>query len=84
MKKSIAVALITVLFAVSANLCWADEEKDHVCFRTLDANKDGTVTFQEFEKVYGNDEEKFQKADTDKNGKLSHDEYHSILGHGSS
>ena len=75
---------MTGLFAVSAGLCWADEDKDHVCFRVLDSNKDGIVTFQEFETVYGSDKEKFQKADTDKSGGLTHDEYHGILGHGSS
>ena len=84
MKKSIAAALIIFLLAVSASFCWADEEKDHVCFRVLDSNKDGLVTFQEFQKVYGNDEKKFKEADVDKNGNLTHDEYHDILGHGSS
>jgi Ca2+-binding EF-hand superfamily protein len=83
-KKSIAATLIILLLAVSAGFCWADEEKDHVCFRVLDSNKDGLVSFQEFEKVYGNDETKFKEADVDKNGKLTHDEYHDILGHGSS
>ena len=84
MKKSIAAALIIFLLAGSAGLCWAVEEKEHVCFSVLDSNKDGLVTFQEFQKVYGNDEKKFKEADVDKNGNLTHDEYHDILGHGSS
>ena len=57
-------------------------KKDHVCFRVLDSNKDGLVTFQEFEKFYGSEEEKFHEADKDEDGKLTH-EYHNILGHGS-
>jgi hypothetical protein len=41
------------------------------------------VTFQEFAKFYGNDKEKFNDADMDEDGKLTHDEYHDILGDGS-
>lgn len=84
MKKAIAIFLMAVFLIPSAAPCWADEQKDHVCFRILDSDKDGGVTFQEFEKFYGNDEKKFTKTDLDKDGKLSHDEYHEILGHGSS
>lgn len=83
MKTSI-ILLIVILLTSSVALCLADESKDHVCFRVLDSNKDGTVTFQEFEQVYENDKEKFNKADVNKDGKLTHDEYHDILGHGSS
>ena len=57
---------------------------DHICFRAIDSNKDGSVTLQEFEKFFENGKEKFNEADLDKDGKLSHDEYHSMLGHGSS
>ena len=83
MKTSI-ILLIVIFLSSSVALCLADESKDHVCFRVLDSNKDGTVTFQEFEQVYENDKEKFNKADVNKDGKLTHDEYHDILGHGSS
>ena len=83
MKISI-ILLIVIFLTSSVALCLADESKDHVCFRVLDSNKDGTVTFQEFEQVYENDKEKFNKADVNKDGKLTHDEYHDILGHGSS
>jgi Ca2+-binding EF-hand superfamily protein len=61
----------------------AIENKDHVCFRTIDSNKDGMVTFQEFKQVYGDVKEKFNMADENKDGKLTHDEYHDLLGHGS-
>ena len=83
MKKS-AILLIVIFLTSSVALCLADENKDHVCFRVLDSNKDGMVTFHEFEQFYKNDKEKFNEADVDKDGKLTHDEYHNILGHGSS
>ena len=83
MKKS-AILLIVIFLTSSVALCLADENKDHVCFRVLDSNKDGMVTFQEFEQFYKNGKEKFNEADVDKDGKLTHDEYHNILGHGSS
>ena len=84
MKKKAIVLFITIFLILSVALCLADENKDHVCFRVLDSNKDGNVTFQEFEKYYGNDQKKFNKADMDEDGKLTHDEYHHLLGHGSS
>ena len=83
MKKTSAIFLITIFLTSSVALCLANEKKDHVCFRVLDSNKDDMVTFQEFEKFYGNDKEKFNDADMDEDGKLTHDEYHNILGHGS-
>jgi len=82
--KTRAILLIVILLTSSVALCLADENKDHVCFRVLDSNKDGMVTFHEFEQFYENDKEKFNEADVDKDGKLTHDEYHNILGHGSS
>ena len=33
---------------------------------------------------FGNDKQKFNEADLDKDGQLTHDEYHNLLGHGSS
>jgi Ca2+-binding EF-hand superfamily protein len=83
MKKTATVLLVTFFLTLSVALCLADENKDHVCFRVLDSNKDSYVTFEEFDKYYGNDKEKFNKADKDEDGKLTHDEYHHILGHGS-
>lgn len=84
MKKPISIVLATLLFIMSFTVCWADEKKDHVCFRSLDVNKDGKVTMQEFEKAYGDDEEKFNRADANGDGSLTHDEYHQMLGHGAS
>ena len=83
MKKSIVFILMIIVSITLANFCTADEKKNHICFRIVDTNKDGEVNFQEFEKYFGNDIERFNEADLDKNGKLSHDEYHEFLGHGS-
>jgi len=84
MIKSIITAILALLFVFPAPFCHADEEKDHICFRSLDADRDGVVTPQEFEAHYGKSQEKFEAADANKDGKLTHDEYHSSLGHGSS
>ena len=84
MNNICSTLLIVFCLSFPANLCLADEKKDHVCFRVLDTNQDGMVTVQEFQKVYGNDKDKFNAADTDADGKLTHDEYHNFLGHGSS
>ena len=78
---AIAAALLLVLPAV---FCQADENRDHICFRTLDADGDGLVTYAEFEKHYGKSEEWFRAADANKDGQLTHAEYHVSLGHGAS
>ena len=84
MRKASTVLLILFFLISTAAFCLADEKNDHVCFRALDSNDDDMVTFEEFEKAYGDDREKFNVADTDEDGKLTHDEYHELLGHGSS
>ena len=84
MKKNIVVLLMAILIITPMGLSWAEEKQDHICFRVVDANQDGAVTFQEFEKVYGSDTDRFNQADADKDGRLSHEEYHHLLGHGSS
>jgi len=83
MKKLTVFFLMIIISITSANFCLAKDKKNHTCFRIVDSNKDGEITFQEFEKFFGNDTERFKKADLNKNGKLSHDEYHRFLGHGS-
>ena len=84
MNKIFTLLIIASFLNVPTSLCWADEKKDHICFRTLDSNQDDMVTFQEYEKYFGNDKAKFNEADLDKDGQLTHDEYHNLLGHGSS
>lgn len=83
MKRLTVFFLMIMLSIIAANFCLADGKKNHTCFRNVDTNKDGNVTFQEFEKFFGNDIERFNAADLDKNGKLTHDEYHKLFGHGS-
>ena len=84
MMKKMTILLIGIIVFSSIPLALADENKDHVCFRALDENQDGEVTLQEFERFYKNADEKFKAADADRDGKLTHDEYHDSLGHGSS
>ena len=84
MNKLCAMFIIASFLSVTTSLCWADEKKDHICFRIVDSNKDGMVTFKEYEKYFGTDKPKFNEADSDKDGLLTHDEYHNLLGHGSS
>ena len=83
MRKASTAMLILFLLISTVAFCLADEKNDHVCFRALDSDQDDMVTFQEFEKAYGNDRQKFNDADMDEDGKLTHDEYHEFLGHGS-
>lgn len=84
MKRSITTLTVVLTLACAPILSWAAESKDHVCFKVLDADRDGMVTFTEFETVYGDDQATFDAADGDQDGKLSHDEYHRMLGHGAS
>lgn len=79
----IFIVTASCIFIANA-FCYAGQEKDHVCFRVVDANEDGSVTFQEFKKIYGDEKAKFEKVDLDQDGLLSHDEYHHFLGHGDS
>lgn len=80
MKKSIALCLAMFVLLSPLSVCFAgDNGEDHVCFMRLDSDQDGSVTFLEFKKVYGNDTEKFQKMDQDNDGKLTHDEYEQFL-----
>ena len=76
------ISLVALTVFVSTTQCSADEEKGHICFNTVDINKDSKVTFEKFAVYFGNDEVKFNKIDRDGDGKLSHDEYHEFLGHG--
>ena len=81
--KHLLAALLTVAFlGVAPTPGESDENREHVCFRTLDANQDGVVSLEEFAGHYGDDRKRFDAADTDKDGQLTHDEYHAMLGHG--
>ena len=82
MKK--ALIGLSVLWLVLAWTGWgvAGEKADHVCFRRIDTDQDGKVSFKEFAVHYGADEGKFKAVDGNGDGILTHDEYHDFLGHG--
>ncbi|MGD8701114.1 MAG: EF-hand domain-containing protein [Desulfosarcina sp.] len=82
MKIAIASLFFTIFLTAAVGFSSADEKRDHVCFRVLDSNKDGVVTYPEFEKIYSDEKDKYDAADLDNDGKLTHDEYHDLLGHG--
>ncbi len=82
MNKIFTTAILACLLTVLAMPIGADETKDHICFRALDTDKDGLVTFEEFAQHYGADEARFKTADADQDGRLTHEEYHGLLGHG--
>ena len=84
MHKIITAIVAILMLLLPTAFCQAEEQRDHICFRVLDANGDGVVTLTEFERHYGKSEEKFNSADTDRDGQLTHDEYHVSLGHGAS
>ena len=83
MKNIVMLIVIGIVFAFSETWCFSEEQSNHICFSVIDANKDGKVTFEEFEKFFKNDIKKFDTIDADKNGVITHDEYHKQLGHGS-
>jgi Ca2+-binding EF-hand superfamily protein len=82
MKNFLSINLAAIAILLSCTFSFAEEEVKHICFRSVDADKDGKVTFQEFKKVFGDDRSKFDAVDLNKDGMLSHDEYHKSLGRG--
>lgn len=84
MKLRILMCLTVFAIFLSSGLCFGNENESHPCFKMIDKNKDGAVTFQEFKEVFGDDKVKYNEIDLNKDGKLSHDEYHQSLGHGAS
>ena len=84
MRKSCVYCLVLIAILGSLSVCYGNEKKGHICFRAIDADNDGTVTFQEFNKIFGENKKQFDEIDLNGDGKLSHDEYHESLGHGAS
>lgn len=76
-------SMVVLSLFVTDSICLGGEDNDHVCFRSIDSDQDGKVTFDEFKIVLGDDEEKFGAIDGNEDGTLSHDEYHQHLGPGS-
>ena len=83
MKKRFIKVVLTAVLVLCITGVYSHAEEEHVCFRAVDADENGEVTYPEFEKVYENGREKFDRIDTDQNGIIAHDEYHKSLGHGS-
>ncbi len=80
MQKTLAIIITTILILFSLSPGFAgDESENHICFKQVDSNHDEIVTFQEFEKFYGNDPERFQAMDQDNDKKITHDEYEEYL-----
>ena len=85
MKSVFVIFLTAILISVLAPLSFSmEEEKGHICFKTIDSNKDNKVTFEEFVKYLGDDRERFTSVDQNEDGELTHEEYHESLGHGAS
>ena len=84
MRKFGILAIVCCTLLIAADQLGADEQKDHVCFRAIDANQDGSVTYPEFERFYKDSDDLFKTIDLDKDGLLSHEEYHESLGGGAS
>ena len=84
-KCNQASALILVGLCVLASPVsgFSEEPAPHVCFRTIDGNQDGRVDFREFTKVFSDAvQQDFDEIDSNRDGVLSHEEYHDSLGHG--
>ncbi len=76
MKKKMVLLLVILLTATTLSLCSADDHADgHICFKRIDADHDGIVTFEEFKLFFGDDKETYKIMDQDSDGILTHDEY---------
>ena len=82
MRPCPSICFVIIALLISSTFCLAGAEKNHICFKIIDADKDGEVTFQEFKQYFDNAKEKFSAVDLNGDGNLSHDEYHQSLGHG--
>ncbi len=82
------IIMVTVTLTAFGNIfpaaSFADEDKPHLCFSSLDTDENDQVTLEEFKAGYPKlGEDKFKELDKDSSGALDHDEYHDALGHGS-
>lgn len=82
MRKGLIFLCLLVILMLWLGLGVSGEGRDHICFRSLDVDSDGKVSFEEFSAHYGKDEKTFKDADGNGDGLLTHDEYHGFLGHG--
>ena len=82
MKTYLSICFVIIAILFTSAFCLAGQEKKHICFKIIDADRDGKVTFQEFEQFFDDAKDKFASIDLNGDGILSHDEYHQSLGHG--
>ena len=82
MKKGMVCLSALWILTAWIGMAAAGDRAGHICFRRIDADQDGKVSLKEFAVYYGEDKDKFKAADTDGDGRLTHDEYHDFLGHG--
>ena len=77
MKKVMTMALLLLILApVSILKATEDHGEGHICFRRIDANNDDSVAPAELSKFYPEKPGLFETIDADKDGKITHDEYH--------
>jgi hypothetical protein len=76
MKIRFKLLKMLLILAVFLSPVWAgDHGEGHVCFYSIDADRDEVVSFKEFSAVFGDDKKIFDAMDQDKDGSLTHDEY---------
>ncbi len=73
------VSLLLTPVTVTAVAASDSPEKDHICFRRIDTDSDGWMSFEEFIPFFEEDRAKFDSMDDDNDGKVSHDEYEAWL-----
>ena len=82
MRKGLIGFSVLSILLIQTGWVVAGEKEDHICFRRIDADRDGKVTPKEFAVHFGEDAAKFKALDSNEDGLLTHKEYHDYLGHG--
>jgi Ca2+-binding EF-hand superfamily protein len=77
MKKNTTLITAVAVALMGSALCQAQEDKREKQFNKLDADKNGSLTLQEYTSINNTPEraEQFTLRDTDKNGVLSLEEF---------
>lgn len=78
MLKKTAVLLLVLCLTFPAAICFGDDDEHgegHICFTKIDTDQDDVASFDEFSKVFGDDQKMYQAMDLDGDGKLTHEEY---------
>ena len=78
MKINTTLATVIAVTLMGSALCHAQEDKKKIAFEKLDADKNGSVSSDEFKaqaKDSAKADKKFAKLDANKNGSLSLEEF---------